>query len=235
MGCKVSMEQPELPQARIRSDPRQRLQSAALPTPPSDGLRLCTVCKRIPFSQLPSEEEPGLPHHPSFAALQRSARTCDLCRFLTEALNSVQRKIQIAAGHTPTAQGASQDDFWIAAYIPYTYADSSTGMEIMHYGRQRPSINDDIEMDLDRTPRPNDNASTSTAGAGRTQAVYRPYIFGSWWRLRGSQSPDQLVGLGVRLGRTPNLVDALGNSRECQVLHGTHLRLRVPDGRFLLE
>ena len=57
-----------------------------------------------------------------------------------------------------------------------------------------------------------------------------------------SNAPLQLLGLGVRLARTPNVEDAEGNGKEIQGLegdsfvhlnfHGSYLQVKVGDGTY---
>jgi hypothetical protein len=71
-------------------------------------------------------------------------------------------------------------------------------------------------------------------------ASIRPWIFGNWWKTRDSCATLQLIGLGVRLSRTPNIEDAEGNGKEIHYengntrvnlyYHGTFLRIRTEDG-----
>jgi len=42
----------------------------------------CKICKDIPFHNLPSEDEPALPHQPTLAALESSADTCYFCKLI---------------------------------------------------------------------------------------------------------------------------------------------------------
>src|SRR5947207_14337710 len=48
-------------------------------------MNICAVCKTIPFSTLPAEEQPALPHHKSLKDLESSAKTCCLCLLLLRA------------------------------------------------------------------------------------------------------------------------------------------------------
>ena len=55
---------------------------------------LCEICRTIPFDTLPSEEEPGVPHQPTLAALEASAASCVLCDLIFEAAGEVGQLIK---------------------------------------------------------------------------------------------------------------------------------------------
>lgn len=54
----------------------------------------------------------------------------------------------------------------------------------------------------------------------------RPWLLGSWWTLP-TKSLVQMIGLGVRLGSTPLLVEAEGTTTDGVHLRGTYLRIRT--------
>jgi hypothetical protein len=59
----------------------------------------------------------------------------------------------------------------------------------------------------------------------------RPWLFGNWWRAENPNLPPQLVGLGVRISKSPNIEDAIGNNEENVILRGSLIRVRAQEGR----
>src|SRR5436190_841185 len=58
----------------------------------------CIFCQSISFHKLPHEEDPGFPHHPSFASLKSSARSCLLCYLLLQGIKSTTPSLQDEGG-----------------------------------------------------------------------------------------------------------------------------------------
>lgn len=60
------------------------------------------------------------------------------------------------------------------------------------------------------------------------------YIFGNWWKspFQGQEDRLMLVGLGVRLGTSPSIGDAVGNKPDEWFLAGTYLRVRTMFGKL---
>jgi hypothetical protein len=58
------------------------------------------------------------------------------------------------------------------------------------------------------------------------------YLFGNWWKSPYTGQDDQLtlIGLGVRLGTSPAIGDALGNKPDRWFLAGSYLRVRTKFG-----
>src|SRR5690348_8854395 len=54
----------------------------------------CTFCEEISFHKLPHEQDPGIPHQPSFAALKSSARSCLLCYLLLKGINDTRASLR---------------------------------------------------------------------------------------------------------------------------------------------
>jgi hypothetical protein len=189
---------------------------------------ICKFCEAIPFANLPSEDEPGFPHQPSVQALKTSAARCALCSLLLDAVLEVRKSIDVKY------KGGSRGGF--TEYSPE--GQLPDGRQVMgHFQLGDYYIGSDTiggapkEPDLDRPSYPfGDDTSI------------RPWLFGNWWKLRDSSATLQLIGLGVRLSRTPNIEDAEGNGKEIHYdngnirvdlyYHGTLLRIRTEDGMF---
>jgi hypothetical protein len=67
--------------------------------------------------------------------------------------------------------------------------------------------------------------------------VVRPWIFGNWWILHeekvGTAPQYQLIGIGVRIGKTPYIGDAEGNDKTTVKHRGSQLRMRALDGELV--
>src|SRR5436190_15279488 len=55
---------------------------------------LCEICKRVRFEELPSEEQPGIPHQPDLYSLEKSAVDCQLCRVIFGAASELSAIIE---------------------------------------------------------------------------------------------------------------------------------------------
>src|SRR5579871_2278681 len=83
---------------------------------------LCTICRNIPYSKLPSEDEPGHPHQPSLQALADSARKCQLCSFIQDAVNELKKTLEDEKKNNPPR--------WSIQYSP---SDEETGVATRLY------------------------------------------------------------------------------------------------------
>ncbi|KAJ5087745.1 HET-domain-containing protein [Penicillium angulare] len=154
-------------------------------------------CNKIKFKDLPSEDEPGVPHQPSFAALKKSAETCQLCHLLRKALDMIRDEIREE-----------------------------------HNGRHPQTASAHLYADVP-TPKHNDPSSDKPVEFAKDKDV-RPWLFGNWWTCSPSDNRNdadvddlRLIGLGVRLGQTPENTEgtATGGPR----YRGTYLRIRTDD------
>ncbi len=192
----------------------------------------CDYCNAIEFDKLPGEEEAAIPHQPSYAALKKSAETCALCTLLCDAIIEFRKSLD-ARNRRGTRGGATQ-------YQPEVIVPDGT--EVMgHFlmGGYRPG---DTESAFPTRPDAIDTAMPGFAFADDESV--RPWLFGNWWRSRGGSGPLQLIGLGVRLGKGPELLEAEGNhsisdygggkKKPNAFFWGTYLRIRAEDGRLHL-
>lgn len=175
----------------------------------------CKICKEIPFHNLPSEDEPALPHQPSLAALESSAERCYLCKLILLAAGEL---IFILKNERAGNNNANP-----GGWMEYTSSKSPSGHLVTYKSHQGWNLaggslasGTDYRGPVFMSPRqlfPDDGN-------------IRPWLFGSWWTLPTNPLP-QLVGLGVRLGATPLLEEAEGNTNEGVNLRGTNLRIRT--------
>jgi hypothetical protein len=188
----------------------------------------CDYCEAIEFDKLPGEEEAAMPHQPSYAALKESAERCALCTLLCDAIIEYRRSLD-ARNRKSTRGGATE-------YHPEVIVPNGTKvMGHFQMGGYRPG---DTESAFPTEPKPADPAMPGFAFADDRSV--RPYLFGNWWKPRGGSGPLQLIGLGVRLGKGPNLLEAEGNhstsnygggrTKPNAFFWGTYLRIRAEDG-----
>lgn len=156
---------------------------------------LCNICKAIKFDQLPSEEEPAIPHQPNLELLQESMPDCPICRVIFLAVGELSTIIhneragngENAGGHvdfqTPIGkqpgQSVKQNLTYVTYYGYYDPDDDGTYVE-GPTGYTGPKYTDPCEVFPDSN--------------------IRPWLFGNWWTLPKAESKPQLIGLGVRLG-----------------------------------
>jgi hypothetical protein len=180
----------------------------------------CEFCRNIPFAQLPSEEELAHPHQPSLAALQTSATRCRLCQMILQAIGDVRRSIDSEVRGEPESR-----------FVMHHPRTDHTGARVSSYfGPSAPSnLNQSDGFGQD-------SVSLHTNYTGD---VLRPWLFGNWWKMEDSTddlysdySFPQLIGIGVRVSKSPRIHDAEGNSEEEVIYRGSGLRIRIYDGRM---
>jgi hypothetical protein len=185
---------------------------------------ICQYCKAIAFEDLPSEDEPGFPHQPSLDALKKSAVRCPLCALILGAASEVRKRVDFRYKGGTSGLVAWDPTMQLPDGRPtmahFQLGDYIIGSELYLKGP--------ASTDPDKPGYPFDD-----------DLSVRPWLFGNWWKLRDSNAPPQLVGLGVRLARKPNIEDAEGNGAEVQhynansrvelYYHGSFLRIRTED------
>ncbi|KAJ5231536.1 uncharacterized protein N7469_006124 [Penicillium citrinum] len=188
--------------------------------------QLCSYCKKIPWANLPGEDEPGFPHQPSLTALKRSIGECVLCEFIAEAVAEVRTSIRVKHG------GGSRGGNIV--FDPRgQLADGRSVMRHFQYG--------DVPGDIvSRSEPPSEPKPDRPAYQFESDDEVRPWLFGNWWKSSDGVGSLQLTGLGVRLSRTPLMEDAEGNGKEIYYpdtgdtrvdlhFHGTFLRILADD------
>ena len=179
---------------------------------------ICRYCEAIQFADLPSEDEPGFPHQPSLQALKKSAASCALCALILDAVSEIRKSIDVIYKGGKRCGAIEYDP---EGQLP-------DGRQVMgHFQLGDYHIGSDVHADKPGYPFADD-------------VSVRPWLFGNWWKTRDSSATLQLIGLGVRLARTPNIEDAEGNGREIHYdtgdtrvdlhYHGSFLRIRTEDG-----
>jgi hypothetical protein len=199
---------------------------------------ICAVCRNIPFAKLPAEDEPAYPHQPSLEALAASAAQCQLCGFIQEAIAQLRTEIDNERNKRQAPR-----------FTMFSSADKDTGLQSqLFFGPALPAdLSGASQLGTGGALGGNPNASKSGRPMsklfGRKEKepryeVVRPWLYGSWWTLNkvngGSQPAYKLIGVGVRVAKTPNITDAEGNDGKLVKLRGTQFRIRTLDGRSII-
>jgi hypothetical protein len=212
---------------------------------------MCTLCKELSLGQLPYEEEDGMPHHTSLAALEKSAEACAVCRqilwaagcTLSDLVGTTSIQVPLASGNYVTDLGGMVTNHQIRqASGKYTTAKAvdslyNPGGWRMHESGASLLNNTGPEIDyrppIHQNPRERFPKGTirSVFGLGKGKTL-RPWLYGNWWESHVPDTPLQLIGLGVRLRTSPGIQDAVGCSKKEVRLQGTYLRFRTDFGEF---
>jgi hypothetical protein len=203
----------------------------------SDGA-LCTICEKIPYSKLPSEDEAAYPHQPSLEALSASARQCQLCKLILGIVDELRKSFE----DEKSGRGAGR-------FIDYHPTNKATGIATQVFMGATPNsrtcnLSSSSEQEekgpaSSATNRKDTQSTLSKITHRETESygVVRPWIFGNWWILheeKGVAVPQyQLIGIGVRIGKTPYIEDAEGNDKTTVKHRGSQLRMRAVDGEFV--
>jgi hypothetical protein len=202
---------------------------------------LCAICREIPFSRLPSETESAYPHQPSLEALDASATQCQLCRFIQDAVGDLRKSFEDERAKKP-----------VQRFTMYMAPEREGGYATeLFFGPQLPAELGGLKgrkaLIENGTAGKGDGRVSKLLGAvggkkdraGQRGDVLRPWIFGSWWAVEGGgpnggqmQAPLKLIGIGVRIAKTPDIVDAEGNEGKHVRLRGSQFRVRTLDGRL---
>lgn len=192
----------------------------------------CDYCAAIEFDKLPSEEEPGLPHQPTYASLKKSAERCALCTLLCDAIIEVRKSLEARYRLSTRGGGTTYDP---EVLLP----DGKKVMGHFQMGGSIPGVTDGAFPNQPEPGLRDLDLATAEFAFADDESV-RPWLFGNWWQPRSGSGPLQLIGLGVRLGKGPNLLEAEGNHSVSQYrsgerkpnafFWGTYLRIRAEDG-----
>jgi hypothetical protein len=195
-------------------------------------LRLCETCKATNFSILPSENEPGFPHKLSLEALKESASMCDLCGLIQQAVDELLEDIEIerrSRGHpwAGTQRRIMVQDMTYSRATWVSFEKGQAGpVRRTQFGTLVPEGIGKLES--------RDEPDPIFVESG-DNGVLRPWLYGNWWMLErpreGTDAVYQLIGIGVRVGKTPNIAGAEGNSKEMIFYRGSQLRVHTNDGK----
>jgi hypothetical protein len=187
--------------------------------------QICNTCRAIRFEVLPFENELGVPHQPSLRALKDSANSCNLCNLILLAVQQVRENVDNDYKGIKTRSQTDYDPDVVLPSGKKAVAASDPG----NYSGMT-FLSGEFK-----------NQTSNKPGYPFTSDLsVRPWLFGNWWKGTSPNAPLQLLGLGVRLAKTPNVEDAEGNGQEVQGLrgysflklnfHGSYLQVKAGDG-----
>jgi hypothetical protein len=193
----------------------------------------CKICKAIPFDRLPDEVEDGYKHQ-NLETLYSSMMQCPTCALIYWAAGCSLvdyggiggfQPLRLSSGIKVTARwmGSMYDGLGLRGFENGAGGISLSGPAIDH----RPPL----QVDLKRL-----FPGGTVMQGGETETV-RVWLFANWYKsgLTGNQTL-QLIGLGVRLGTSEKIEDAVTLDgaicgREAVVLRGSYLRVRTDSGK----
>lgn len=197
--------------------------------------KLCDICLSLDLlggRYLPSEDEDAIPHQPDLVALERSAKTCSLCQqillaaslALTEQGGMMSMYSATINGKTVTV-AARNGNYPVFDGIPRGLFRG------MNHGGCAKGAFDTVEPDF------SEQLPISAVHQVDDPLAVRPYLFASWWQSadKRDETKKLLIGLGVRLGTSPSLLDAVRGARnkaEDYQLRGTFIRFRTLYGKI---
>ena len=195
----------------------------------------CQVCTCIPWEDLPSETDAGIPHHASYAALKISAQECSLCSLLVKAAEYVRERVD----------GKYRGRLF-GGWATFITVDGPVGRKVAMQS-QGGIYSAGTDGTVGIFP-PNDEMwKTKPAFPFLPDTEVRPWLYGGWFYTHPHKEKLQLLGVGVRLGKKADLIEGEGNGKvsmqkhgeeqkefetvDCY-LHGTPLRISTIDGRW---
>jgi hypothetical protein len=176
-------------------------------------------------TDLPWEDEDGIPHQPNLIALEESTQLCSLCYQLWLAAGRSLANRGGMVGYLPQKKIGDKD-------VTIRSAASNFAMgglfRAMANGAMVSNTAGTIEPDLSLLEWVHPRSLVDdpyTVGS---------YLFGNWWKspYAGQDDSLMLIGLGVRLGTSPAIGDALGNRPDEWFLAGSYLRVRTKFGEL---
>jgi hypothetical protein len=201
----------------------------------SAKIRLCETCKATNFSILPSENEPGFPHKLSLEALKKSAATCSLCELIQQAVDDLFQDIEIERRSERNPSLVISPKLMVQdityGHAAWVFFEKSQGGPV-----RRTQFGVHVPQGLGKLRSGQESNPVSVESGDTDNGVLRPWLYGNWWMLErpreGMDAVHQLVGIGVRVSRTPNIADAEGNSSEMIFYRGSQLRVYTNDGKI---
>jgi hypothetical protein len=193
---------------------------------------LCGVCQNLMADlisrDIPWEDEAAIPHQPNIVILEESSQTCALCYQVWVAAGRSLANRGGMVSHMPRKKIGDRD-------VTIQAAASNFGMggmfRAMANGAMVTNTSDAIVADLSELewmhPR----------SVAHDPYKVGSYIFGNWYQspFQGQEGRLMLIGLGVRLGTSPHIGDALGNKPDECFLAGSYLRFRTQHGKCAMS
>lgn len=189
---------------------------------------LCNTCSSTPLSSLPFENEDAYPHHLSLDALEKSCANCAMCALLYWAAGCSLvdyggmvsfDTINLSSGAQASAQ------FTESIFNRYGMRALENGAMMVDFSGPVADYRPPVQIDLKMT-----FPNGTVIRKGEAKAV-RPWLFVNWYKSAFVGSKQLLmVGLGVRLGTSGKIEDAVDCDGNTVKLRGSYLRFRSDQG-----
>ncbi|KAJ3531719.1 hypothetical protein NM208_g8757 [Fusarium decemcellulare] len=176
--------------------------------------RLCNVCHDIPFDRLDFEEGLGYPHQPTIQDLLASSESCGLCNLIFQSILQIEddhektnypvkRDLILRMKEEPTAVVQTVDDSGKGRFATRQQLIRVKDVYVGFVALRSPMAHSFVETNQE----PLQDLGTSPLPPITSQhEPLRPWLYGNYWTLAGvADCPPQLIGLGVRLSRHPEL------------------------------
>jgi hypothetical protein len=189
---------------------------------------LCAVCDGVPHHALPFEDEDAYPHHLTLDALEKSGKSCALCALIYWAAGCslVRYGGMVSFGPITLSSGVQASaELTESIYNKFGMHALENGGMMMDFSDPVPDYRPPIQADLKLTfPR-------GTVEKDGEERPVRPWVFGNWYKSPiGDRGQLLMVGLGVRLGTSGKIEDAIDCSVDNVKLRGSYLRYRTDQG-----
>jgi hypothetical protein len=201
--------------------------------------KICYICKRTGWLMLPPEDGPGVAHHASYAALEQSAKTCDVCPLILKAAISYHSK------HGSSRFGKG---FW-REYSTRDYPKGQSFVRVTRiksFGACLPAQKSTIQSNLP-------GAVIAPTGTIRMEGDHIDdglpdlddlslkdvpsdmpvWLYGNWWSDGAASDRDsfRIMGIGARFGKSSSPLDAFGTKDGELHLRGSPIRICKDDGK----
>ncbi|CEI68221.1 unnamed protein product [Fusarium venenatum] len=213
--------------------------------PPSQGPRaiargLCNVCQDIPFDKLNCEEGPGHAHQESIQHLLSSSERCELCELILDTIIEIEKEhkrfdypirselIENSSKlkEAPVNVLESIDDSGEGQFFTRQQLFKENNVLVGTVVWRSPLAHRFVETK--EGPENDPDASFSHLVPSKYDS--KPWIYGNYWTLNGIENcQPQLIGLGVRLSRGPELEVMNGSQKIVHYLfRGSQIRILAP-------
>ena len=210
----------------------------------------CDLCVQVPWYSLQPEESAAYPHHQSRAALEKSAKTCNLCSLVLNAAISNYRD----------SNGSRFGSRYWIEFFGIDFADGMGGTRFIHYNRELgpfpPSTSSDFARISKecrgqpiRAPTGHINHHTRQAlpDGGKLQdnkaldlETYEKsmsvWLYANFWAGKQPESESdqtawRLMGFGARFARSSSIFDSIGTHKDKISLRGGSIGVCTDDGK----
>ncbi|KAH7216222.1 heterokaryon incompatibility protein-domain-containing protein [Fusarium oxysporum] len=213
--------------------------------PPLHGPRaiargLCNVCQDIPFDKLNREEGPGHAHQESIQHILASSERCELCELILEAIIEIEKeharfnypiKPELIENSSKLKEAqvnvlGATDDSGEGRFFTRQQLSKGKDFLVGTVAWRSPLAHKFVETQED----PENDPDASFSALIPSKYDSKPWIYGNYWTLNGIENcQPQLIGLGVRLSRGPELEVMNGSQKIARYLfRGSQIRILAP-------